>query len=94
MALVIERSELDVRTKMHTLAERTCVSPDGKRIIVEGKENGTLLGPAGARIPEAQAIALGLLKHEGQAAPEPAAEAAAPAPEDKAVKAPSRKGRK
>lgn len=95
MALRIFTSDQTMGGKMFTLKERTVVSLDGTRVITPGKENGILLGPAGHRIPEAQAIALGLLAPAEAAAPAPelAPEPTAQ-PEDKAVKAPSRKGKK
>ncbi len=48
--------------ELFTLKERTVVSPDGKWVVQEGKEDGRLLGPAGAQIPMSQAVALGLAK--------------------------------
>lgn len=93
MALRIFTSDQTMGGKMFTLKERTVVSLDGTRVITPGKENGILLGPAGHRIPEAQAIALGLLAPAEAAASAPAPEPAGQ-PEDKAVKAPSRKGKK
>lgn len=104
LTIVTERSQQDLTAKLFTLTERTVISKDGTRVIVEGKEDGRLLGPAGSRIPEAQAIALGLLK-TADAAPEPAAKAQDPAKiedkavsetdvEDKAGKKPAKKGKR
>lgn len=71
--------------KMHTLAERTNVTLDGKRL--QGKEaQGKLLGCAGAQIPMEDAIALGLVETAPQKKESAPAEDKAMAPvENKSV---------
>ncbi len=61
-------------SSMFTLEKRTHITYDGKKIAGDDHKGGKLLlGPAGAQIPIAQAIALGLVSSEKKESPKPSA---------------------
>jgi hypothetical protein len=81
--------------KMHTLAVRTFVTLDGKRLMGPKDSEGKLLGPEGSQIPLELAVALGLAQPVNPVEPAKQAEAKEHAPaEDKAHAPAAKKGRK
>jgi hypothetical protein len=89
MALTFHTETKGDDMKMHTLAARTFVTLDGKRLMGPKDNEGKLLGPAGMQIPMETAIAIGLV----QSAKPAEVKEHSPA-EDKAHAPAAKKGRK